>query len=166
MGQISEMRALLIDGQRHLRQVLVPVLRETGLREVFVADGVMDGVMALPVRGPDVIFVDYDAAPAEALDFVRYVRIPGRGWNHQVPVILMAHAPERAVIEAARDEGVNDILIKPLTTATIVDRLRRVLISPRPFVDDPTFRGPDRRRRRPDPDAPQRRREDLIKAQG
>lgn len=164
MGHISQMRALLIDGQRHLRQVLVPVLRETGLREIFVADGAMEGAAALPLRAPDVIFIDYDGAPADALDFVRYARIPGRGWNHQVPVILMAHAPERAVIEAARDEGVNDILIKPLTTATVVDRLRRVLTSTRPFVDDPTFRGPDRRRRLPDADAPLRRREDLAKA--
>jgi DNA-binding NtrC family response regulator len=164
---VSELSVLLIDPQRHMRQVLAPILRQAGIRQISAADSVREGAAALPARKPDLIFIDYDPAPTDAMDFVQYARIPGRGWNHQVPLVLLALQPDVTMICAARDAGVNDILAKPLTTATVIDRLRRTLLNPRNFVDDPTFRGPERRRRASnDDDAPRRRTNDKVSSTG
>jgi DNA-binding response OmpR family regulator len=51
------------------------------------------------------------------------------------------------VILAARDAGVDEYLIKPLTTAALCAKLEAVLSRRRAFIESEAYVGPDRRRR-------------------
>ena len=75
-----------------------------------------------------------------------------------MPVTATPATDERARVEAARDAGVTEFLLKPLVPRAVVDRLEAVIRRPRAFVRAPDYFGPDRRRR-DDPayDGPRRR---------
>jgi DNA-binding response OmpR family regulator len=51
------------------------------------------------------------------------------------------------VILTARDAGIDEYLIKPLTTASLCQKLEAVLQRRRPFIECDGYMGPDRRRR-------------------
>jgi len=63
----------------------------------------------------------------------------------------------------ARDAGINEMMIKPLSVRTLFARIRAVFERPRPYIECKSYFGPDRRRkqdhlysgdeRRKDPDA-------------
>ena len=74
---------------------------------------------------------------------------------------MMTGHVERSRVEQARDAGVNEFILKPLTPTALVSRLEAVLQRPRAFVRLPSYFGPDRRRR-DDPAyrGPRRRAED------
>ena len=66
--------------------------------------------------------------------------------GNELPVILMAQAPDMALVAAARDAGVNEMVVKPLSMEGLVLRLMHVLKAPRGFIRSPGYLGPDRRR--------------------
>ena len=78
--------------------------------------------------------------------------------------MMTGHA-ERAEVEAARDAGVTEFLLKPLTLRAMVDRLEAAIQRPRAFIRAPSYFGPDRRRR-DDPAyrGPRRRRDEAQAA--
>jgi DNA-binding response OmpR family regulator len=55
---------------------------------------------------------------------------------------------ERARITEARDAGINEILIKPISATQLYQRIKSVIDMPRQFVESDGYFGPDRRRRR------------------
>lgn len=48
---------------------------------------------------------------------------------------------------AARDAGVNEFCVKPVTPADLMKRIAWVIDKPCPFVRSPDYFGPDRRRK-------------------
>lgn len=56
-----------------------------------------------------------------------------------------AHA-ERARVVQARDAGVTEYLVKPLSARLLSRRIQAVIEKSRPFVRTKSFFGPDRRR--------------------
>lgn len=64
-------------------------------------------------------------------------------------------------VEAARDCGITEFLVKPFTSRDLYNRIVQIIEKPRQFVDADDFFGPDRRRRAiKDYDGPQRRDDD------
>src|SRR3546814_20715250 len=59
---------------------------------------------------------------------------------------LFRSAPDVGLVAAARDAGVNEIVVKPVSMEALVLRLMHVLKAPRPFIRSTGFVGPDRRR--------------------
>jgi hypothetical protein len=62
-----------------------------------------------------------------------------------MPILIMSSDTREATITGARDVGANMVLAKPLSPASIYDRLAWVAFHPRQFIDTETYFGPDRR---------------------
>jgi two-component system chemotaxis response regulator CheY len=57
----------------------------------------------------------------------------------------MTSDTREAAIKTARDVGANMVVAKPMSPASLYDRLAWVAFNPRQFVDSETYFGPDRR---------------------
>lgn len=66
--------------------------------------------------------------------------------NPYLPVIMITGHSERSRVIEARDAGVNEFVVKPLTARALLSRLDSVIMRPRPFIRCRTYFGPDRRR--------------------
>lgn len=138
---------LLVDDNHHMRVLLTEILRAIGVRQVLEANDGAEALQLMRAHQVDIIMTDLAMQPLDGLDFVRKLRNSPDSPNPMAPVIMITgHSTMRRVTEA-RDAGVNEFLSKPVTARGVLDRIARVVDSPRPFVRSETYFGPDRRRR-------------------
>ena len=71
--------------------------------------------------------------------------------------MLTARADKHSV-HAARDAGVTEFLAKPFSAKTLSTRIIAIVDNPRSFVENPSYAGPDRRRRGEPPEGVEDRR--------
>ena len=165
MGSLSTLKVLIVDPAKSLRDVLPTALNGAG---IFDVKRLAEWPAASPsaTSGRHLLFIDWDAGPQEAIGLARALRVRGASsWNPQLPVIMVMGQANAPAIRQMRDCGVNEMLLKPLTTAAVMDRLSRVILKPRPFIDCQSYFGPDRRRRGNQPfGGPFRRRADGAQA--
>jgi len=158
---LSALRVLLVDDNQHMRLIVAAVLAGIGVQEVREC---WDGAEALDMlrQWPaDVAFVDFHMSPIDGVEFTRLVRNATDSPNPFLPIIMLTGYAERTRVMEARDAGVTEFVVKPVTARAVVDRLNNVIFRPRPFIRTATYFGPDRRRKDdPNHAGPWRRRED------
>ncbi len=158
---LHNLTALIIDDNVHMRRLLRTLLIGYGLRNVHDAVDGESGIIALNRIKPDFVLCDYDMKPMNGIGFVKAVRHtcpPPLAW---VPIIMITAHAERRRLETARDAGITEALLKPVTPRNLYDRIVQIVERPRRFVKAPEFIGPDRRRRKgTDYEGPERRSED------
>ena len=149
---------LLVDDNHHMRVLLTEILRAIGVRQVFEANDGAEALQIMRSQQVDIIMTDLAMRPLDGLDFVRKLRNSPESPNSMTPVIMITgHSTLRRVSEA-RDVGVNEFLSKPVTARGVLERIGRVVDSPRAFVRSGDYFGPDRRRRAdPNYSGPRRR---------
>lgn len=152
---------LLVDDNHHMRVLVTEILRAIGVRQVYEANDGAEALAIMRTHQVDIIITDLAMQPLDGLDFVRRLRNSPDSPNPMAPVIMVTgHSTMRRVTEA-RDVGVNEFLSKPVTARGVLDRIARVVDSPRPFVRSADYFGPDRRRRAdPNYSGPRRRQSD------
>lgn len=141
------MKILLVEDNRHTRLVLQDVLRASGIRDIYQCE---DGAAALAMlrkQEVDIVFTDLTMGPMDGIEFTRHLRNDPDSPNRFLPVIMLTGHATKARIAAARDVGVTEFLVKPITGRGVLDRIRQVINAERNFVRSADYFGPDRRRR-------------------
>lgn len=120
------------------------------MKEVIVDLVVSDAeIKASPLfnDGGDKEEVQIDQPNISGVNLVRHLRHASDSPNPFVPVIMMVNQATKSSILAARDAGVNEILLKPINAGDFCQRLISIIDSPRLFVTAEAYKGPDRRRK-------------------
>jgi two-component system chemotaxis response regulator CheY len=143
----DRLKILVVDDNHHMRVLLAEILRAIGVKDIHEAN---DGAEALDLMrrmDVDVVLTDLTMAPLDGIDFVRLLRNAADSPNQMIPVIMITgHSTQKRVREA-RDVGVDEFLVKPITARGLLSRLNQVIENPRPYVKIDGYFGPDRRRR-------------------
>lgn len=129
-----------------MRAITTAVLQSAGIRKVREA---ADGAAALEVlreHSVDLVIVDFNMFPLDGVEFTRLVRNSPDSANPYLPIIMMTGHSGKERVYAARDAGVTEFLVKPITAKAVLDRIHSVIWKPRPFVKTEGYFGPDRRR--------------------
>ena len=80
------------------------------------------------------VILDWSMPSPNGPEFVREVRAPGRFPYPDVPIIMLtAHGERSRVVEAVR-LGVNEFLLKPVSSTALLARLVSILANPREMV--------------------------------
>ena len=147
MSTLSALRVLLVDDNQHMRSIVAAVLAGVGVTQVRECWDGAEALDALRQWPADVAIVDFQMSPVDGVEFTRLVRNAGDSPNPFLPIIMLTGHAERARVEEARDAGVTEFVVKPVTARSVLDRLNAVIIRPRPFIRTADYFGPDRRRR-------------------
>lgn len=113
------------------------------LREFDSLDGFVDLVA---VAQPDLVLMDISLPGGDVAQLVSDLRHGRLGINPYLPVILTTWEAERSVVRKLMDAGADDLLVKPLSTKSLLDRLEAVALNRKPFVVTSDYIGPDRRK--------------------
>jgi CheY-like chemotaxis protein len=143
-GAFRRSTILVAEGDRGLRRTLRDVLLGMGFPSIIVAGTSAETMRQIIEQRPSVILLDQKLPGADGGGLALTRRL--RRDNDPIPIVLMTGTPDMAMVAAARDAGVNEIVIKPLSMEGLVLRLMHVLQVPRSFIRTPGFVGPDRRR--------------------
>jgi CheY-like chemotaxis protein len=146
MSALQSLNILLVDDNQHMRAITSAILQSAGIRNIReVSDGAqaLDAVRDHPV---DLAIVDFNMFPIDGVEFTRLVRNSPDSANPYLPIIMMTGHSEKSRVTEARDAGVTEFVVKPITAKAVFDRIQAVIMRPRPFVKTDDYFGPDRRR--------------------
>ncbi len=142
---LGALKVLLVDDNQHMRAIVATILKGVGIREVREARDGAEGLQALRDWPADIAIVDFRMEPIDGVEFTRMVRNASESRNPYLPIIMMTGFADRPRVEEARDAGVTELVVKPVTARSIIDRISAVVFHPRPFVRTEDYFGPRRR---------------------
>lgn len=156
---LEKVRFLLVDDNVHMMNIVKTVLRGFGATQVFEAKTVGEALTMLRHDAIDIVILDYQMDEEDGVAFIQRVRNAPDSPAPYVPVIMLTAHSERKRVEAARDAGVNEFCVKPVTAADMFKKVAAVIDHPRPFIRGGGYFGPERRRHQdPRYSGPERRR--------
>jgi two-component system chemotaxis response regulator CheY len=145
---LSKLSLLVAEDSDYYRRLVATLLRSMGILQISEARNGEEAFHQQRQRTIDIAIVDWIMAPGDGLDFTRRIRTDPESSDKTMPIIMLTAHTEESRVLAARDAGVTEILTKPISADGIYKRLHAVIMHPRPFVDAPSYVGPDRRRGR------------------
>jgi DNA-binding response OmpR family regulator len=141
------LKILLVDDNHYMRVLLAEILRAIGVQRIYEANDGAEGLQMMRDVDIDIVMTDLSMQPLDGIDFVRLIRNSPDSPNQMAPVIMVTGHSTRSRVSEARDCGVDEVLVKPLTAKGVIERLHQVIEHRRPYVRSEDYFGPDRRRR-------------------
>jgi len=160
MNELSSTpRVLVVNGQAFQRRLVGETLRTLGSVEITYAETCEQCILALGYAQPNLLIVDWRLADGDGLDLIARIRSGEAGEDfRRIAVITTAEKMSARDLERARNIGVDELVIRPFSTATMVERVLAVRARRREFIESPRYAGPCRRRKRGQKyDGPRRR---------
>lgn len=132
--QLDALKVLVVDDEHTMRRVTRSLLQAIGVKNVRDACDGYEGLEAVCSWGPDVVVVDWKMPKLSGVEFVRRVRSPREFPYPDVPIIMLTAFGERSRVLEAVDLGVNEFLLKPVSSKALQARLVSILTKPRRMV--------------------------------
>ncbi len=142
------LRILVADGSAFQRRLTTETLRAAGRVHVDYTENVEQCLLALSYCEPHILIADWDIDGGAGLALVKRIR-NGEGGDayRKLPIIMVAARNSVSAIERARNSGINEFVLRPFSTATMMQRVLAVKAGQREFVESTLYIGPCRRRR-------------------
>ncbi len=154
---LSDLSFLIVDDYPPMRAILKVMLKALGIRDIGEANDGLAAIDEMREFHADIVIADYRMVPMDGLGLTLRIRDGEAGIDPFTPVIMVSGHSEKSRICQARDAGVTEFLVKPISATRLYHRLCAVIENPRPFIRSPYFFGPDRRRRAMAFEGPDRR---------
>ena len=148
-ARLASTKVLVVDDEYYMRKVVRTLLMSIGVRTIYEAHDGPAGLEHIRRTAPDVVIVDWQMPGLDGAGFVRMVRSPETFPFPDVPIIMLTGHGERSRVIEAVQIGVNEFLLKPVSTKALQDRLVAVLTNPRPMVRSGDYYGPAPRKLMP-----------------
>ncbi len=142
----SRLRFLIVDDNAFMRRLVRGLLTGFGGRFIEEAEDGASALAAIPDSKPDIVIVDWEMPSLDGLELTRRIRHQPPEANPFLPVIMMTGHTEKKRVLAARDAGITEFIVKPLTPNALYSRVLSVVAKPRAFIRTAEYFGPDRRR--------------------
>ena len=138
----------MVDDNPFMRTIVRRVLGQFNAEEVREAKDGVDAMDTLTMGDfkPDIIITDWMMDPIGGLELTKWIRTGEDTPDPFLPVIMMSAHSERGCVTEARDAGVNEFLVKPLSAKSIMRRIQTIIEHPRAYIRTDHYFGPDRRR--------------------
>ena len=144
---LSQLYVMVVDDNEHARSLVRTILHTLGVRNLKLCGDAETAFAELANFPADIVVTDWEMPNASGVELTKRLRTDPNSPNPYIPVIMMTGHTERAKVIQARDAGVTEFLVKPISSRLLCQRLQAVIEKPRPFVRAKGFFGPDRRRR-------------------
>jgi two-component system chemotaxis response regulator CheY len=129
--QLDALKVLVVDDEHTMRRVTRSLLQSIGVKSIRDACDGREGLEVVCAWGPDVVIVDWKMPNLSGLEFVRRVRSPNEFPYPDVPIVMLTAFGERSRVVEAVDLGVNEFLLKPVSSKALQARLISILTKPR-----------------------------------
>jgi two-component system, chemotaxis family, chemotaxis protein CheY len=133
-GQLAALKVLVVDDEHTMRKVTRSLLQSIGVKTIYEANDGRSGLEAICTLAPDLVVLDWEMPSPNGAEFVRQVRAPGRFPLPDVPIIMLTAFAERSRVLEAVTSGVNEFLLKPVSSKALLARIVSILTKPRRMV--------------------------------
>ncbi len=154
----QRLNVLIVEPNRHTRLLVKGMMRSFGFRNFHEVDDTAAALQCMREHPIDLVLTEFQVSPADGISFVHVLRRGSDSPNRLVPVVMYTDRTTRGIVLAARDAGIDEFVVKPLSAEALLARVHAAVLERRPFVRSKVYFGPDRRRHKvPPPDNLNRR---------
>lgn len=143
---LAPLRVLIVDDEPYMRKVIRTLLLSLGIKNVTEAGDGPQGLEEVRTSAPDLVLLDWEMPGMNGNAFVRHVRSPKTFPRPDVPIIMLTGKAERKHVVEAVTIGVNEYLLKPVSSQALLVRIAAVVTKPRPMVQIGNYYGPEPRK--------------------
>jgi two-component system chemotaxis response regulator CheY len=136
---------LIADPSSYMSMLIHSMLRGFGSSKVLEVRNSIGVIHALTAQSIDLLICDARLPQHGGLQLTHSIRSKKDNENRTMPILIMTSDSRASTIKQARDAGANMVIVKPISAASLYDRLTWIAFNPRKFVDTATYFGPDRR---------------------
>ncbi len=127
-ARLQNMNYLILEDDRFSRSLIKTALHQIGIRNSFDADTAIKAIDIIKTKNVDMILLDHEMAGVTGLEFARLVRNGEEGiTNTDVPIIIITVDTKEDTVLQAKDIGIQDYLIKPISPLALKKRLMNAL---------------------------------------
>ncbi len=142
---LRDMVILKADPSSYISMIVHRMLRGFGADKILENRNSTEVLQTLNGQKIDIMLCDARIAPHGGLALTQAIRRKIDNENRMMPILLMSSETRETTIKQARDAGANMVIAKPISPASLYDRLAWIALTQRQFVDAPRYFGPDRR---------------------
>lgn len=151
----ARVAVLVVEDHDASRRLILELLRGAGFENLTFARDAEEAIEQMQGHDPDVLLLDWGLPGKTGIELVREIRAAAhapdsRFANPEVPIVMITARQRARDVTTARNAGVNEFVIKPFSTASLLKALASALTQKRKFVASLNYTGPDRRRRKAD----------------
>lgn len=132
--QLAALKVLVVDDEHTMRKVTRSLLQAIGVKIIHEANDGRRGLEAICALAPDIVILDWQMPSLNGAAFVRHVRSPCSFPLPAVPIIMLTAFGERSRVVEAVNLGVNEFLLKPVSSKALLARIVSILSKPRQLV--------------------------------
>lgn len=143
---LSNINFLVVDDNAFMRTTIRRILETLGAFRVREAPDGAEAIKMMESWSVDIVLTDWVMTPLDGIEFTKIVRHSREFAHRFVPIIIVSAYSESWRVAEARDAGVTEYIVKPISATTMFAHIRKAVEEPRPFINAPGYFGPDRRR--------------------
>jgi CheY-like chemotaxis protein len=144
--QLTKIKVLIVDDEPSMRKVTRALLLAVGVKNIIEAPDGRSGLDAICAHAPDIVLLDWEMPLMNGPEFMRSVRAPEQFPLPDVPIIMLTGHSEKSCVMEAMRLGVNEYLLKPVSSVALLARIVSVLIKPRKMLKSGDYYGPEPRK--------------------
>ncbi len=147
IADCNKLQVMVVDPNGYMRGIVTDALRRISVGGVFAAASADEANEACMHFHPNLVIIDWEAGNMSGLEFTRAIRRSTKNMPRETPIILLASTVARDQLVAARQAGINELLLKPVSVRALKSRIEEIILRPRKFIDSRNYVGPCRRRK-------------------
>jgi DNA-binding response OmpR family regulator len=147
----SKLNILIVEDNESSRRLIVELLRASGFSNLTVARTAEEAIDQMEAQMPDLLILDWGLPGLSGLELARTIRHAAvnpdpRFSNPAVPMIMLTARQSARDVTTARNAGIDEFVIKPFSTLSILKAICSCVLRRRPFIISAGYVGPCRRR--------------------
>jgi len=142
---LRDLVILIADPSSYITMLIHSMLRGFGANKIVEVRNSIGVLQALTGQKVDILICDLRLPAQGGLQLTHAIRAKKDNEHRTIPILIMASDSREATVKRARDAGANMVIAKPISPASLYDRLSWIAFNPRKFVDAANYFGPDRR---------------------
>ncbi|MCA0202396.1 MAG: response regulator [Proteobacteria bacterium] len=142
---LGNVEIYLAEPNEQVREGMRGIMRDYGMKRTRSFARLTDLVNAIKESPPDLLIAADDTDP-KLFEMIRDIRHSRIGINPFMMISLMVRAEADGVaVKKAILAGADDVLVKPVAPAKMLDRVAHVTMNRQPFIVTNDYLGPERR---------------------
>ncbi|MGJ3260759.1 MAG: response regulator [Rhodospirillales bacterium] len=141
----GEVDVLLVDTDLSARQGVRTILSNNGFSGVTLGTDLAKVREAVNSRMPDLLLCGTEFPDGKVTEMIRDIRQNRIGNNPFMPIIVLLSEPTPALVSQIITAGADDVVMKPVSTKALLDRIHTQIHKRKPFIVQEEYLGPARK---------------------
>ncbi|MBP7062807.1 response regulator [Ferrovibrio sp.] len=126
-ASLEQIDIVVVDDNRTMLNLMRTICRSIGIHRIRVFQNVEEGMNDIRVIHPDILITDYEMEPITGLDLVHMIRSDSNPVLKRLPILMVTAHSHRGLVLEARDTGVDDFIVKPVSPERVEAGIRAMI---------------------------------------